>query len=147
MCVLYVSFLGFSFLFVSPRYLKQLVIDHQSLDKLVENHTMPIKDDTTVVNVMMGHFFAVSLSLHLGRIRNSTGNLSDINAEASPTAGNEPKSGYVPQTWLQRVAKLVLAMYYLMFIPVLTGYATPDSAIAHREDFDLKADALVKWVE
>ncbi|KAF1383320.1 hypothetical protein PFLUV_G00130710 [Perca fluviatilis] len=163
----------------SERYLKQLVIDHQSWwNKLVENHTMPITDDTTVVNVMMGQLFAVSLSLHLGRITNSTGNLSDHNdkqlrrdaiiwnlncdleaadkeflvkVKKSDKRTQEafesctPKSGYVPQTWLQYVAKLVLAD--VLFLPLYTGYTTDDSAIAHREDFDLKADALVKWVE
>ncbi|TDH06125.1 hypothetical protein EPR50_G00130510 [Perca flavescens] len=151
----------------SERYLKQLVIDHQSWDKLVENHTMPITDDTTAVNVMMGQFFAISLSIHLRRITHFTGNLSDINAE-SPKAGNiwnlncdleaadkeflakvkksdkrtqeafescTPKSGYVPQTWLQYVAKLVLAD--VMFLPLYTGYTTFESAIAHKEDFDL----------
>ncbi|XP_034743927.1 uncharacterized protein LOC117954326 [Etheostoma cragini] len=162
----------------SERYQKQLVIDHQSWDKLVENHTMAMKDDTTAVNVFMGQYIAVSISLHLSRITHFTGNLLDINANASPTGGNiwnlncdpkaadkeflakvknsdkrtqeafescSPKSGHVPQTWLQHIAKLVFAD--VMFLPAQSGYANPDSVIAHREHFDLKADALKKWVE
>ncbi|XP_032386587.1 uncharacterized protein LOC116700135 [Etheostoma spectabile] len=162
----------------SEKYHKQLVIDHESWDKLVENHTMATKDDTTAVNVFMEQYIAFSLSLHLSRITNFTGNLLDINSNEFPTAdiiwnlncdlkaadkeflakvkksdkrtqeafeSCTPKSGHPSQTWLQHVAKLVMAD--VLFLPAQSGYANPDSIVAHREHFDLKAHALKKWVE
>lgn len=40
--------------------------------KLGENPTLPIDEDTTVINVMLGQFFSGSLNLHFRRIKNGT---------------------------------------------------------------------------
>lgn len=73
MCVLYVSLCDLIVcLSVSPRYHKQFMIDQQSLNKMEENITIPKNEDTTAVNLLLGQFLAVSLSLHLLRIKNGT---------------------------------------------------------------------------
>lgn len=48
------------------------MIDQQSLNKMEENITIPKNEDTTAVNLLLGQFLAVSLSLHLLRIKNGT---------------------------------------------------------------------------
>ncbi|XP_073346686.1 uncharacterized protein [Pagrus major] len=56
----------------TERYHKQFIIDEQSLDKMEENITLLINEDTTAVNEMLGEFIAVILRLHLLRITNCT---------------------------------------------------------------------------
>ncbi|XP_037647102.1 uncharacterized protein LOC119501083 isoform X2 [Sebastes umbrosus] len=57
----------------TERYLKQLQVDIQSLDKLGENnHTLPMKEDTIVVNIMLGLAFAKDLMYHLSRMNSTT---------------------------------------------------------------------------
>ena len=48
------------------------MIDQQSLNKMEDNITIPQNEDTTAVNLLLGQFLAVSLSLHLLRIKNRT---------------------------------------------------------------------------
>lgn len=134
-------------------------------------------DDITVVNRMLGHFFAVGLKLHLLRIKNATADklISDrrqpfdmtFNLNCDPEAADKdfltevqksvirtqeafrrckPISKQGPKTWLLYVAKLEwIDVHFLPFHAA--GYRSIDSMIAQREDFDLKADALGKWVE
>ncbi|KAE8291381.1 hypothetical protein D5F01_LYC10986 [Larimichthys crocea] len=54
----------------TERYFKQLGLDDQSLAKLGENHTVPLEEDTTTINLMLGQFFLGHLNLHLVRIKN-----------------------------------------------------------------------------
>ncbi|XP_037647231.1 uncharacterized protein LOC119501155 [Sebastes umbrosus] len=57
----------------TERYLKQLHVDFQSLDKLLENnHTLPIKDDNIVVNIILGGAFAQDLMHHVSRMNSTT---------------------------------------------------------------------------
>ncbi|XP_042354265.1 uncharacterized protein LOC121951845 [Plectropomus leopardus] len=159
------------------RYLKQLKTDDRSLDKLGENKTLLMMEDTTALNVNLGKFFAGCLKLHLHRIKNTTANryfssetreiriVLNLNCDPE-TVDNDflaklqksvirtreafdrckPKSGYSPKSWLVYVAGLELID--AMFLPLhAAGGRSTDSLIAEREDFDLKANALRKWVE
>ncbi|XP_059200976.1 uncharacterized protein LOC131980705 isoform X2 [Centropristis striata] len=158
----------------SERYLKQLIIDCQPLEKLGENKTFPVKDDTTEVNRVLGHHFGTSLTTHLHRIKNGTtldfnggGQPDDLifNLNCEPEiAGKEflaevkksdsrtqeafksciKDSEDIEKTVLEHVAKLVWVD--AIFMPAF-AMVHQELLIAQREDFDLKADALGKWVE
>ena len=138
-----------------------------------ENWTLPTHDDITAVNVRMGEFFAGCLKIHLLRIKNATSDTflssnrrysSDMifNANCDPEAADKEflakvqksdsfnrckrRNGRIQKTWLPYVARL--EWVDVMFLPYhAAGYRSVDSIIAQREDFDLKTDALGKWVE
>lgn len=62
----------FVFVFISPRYLRQLFIDEQSMNKVDKDNRYNTKDDIDGVNIMLGEFFKRNLHTHLLRIANST---------------------------------------------------------------------------
>ncbi|KAL7387186.1 hypothetical protein ABVT39_019693 [Epinephelus coioides] len=156
----------------SQRYLKQLKIDDQLLDKIFgENNTFPEMDETTALNVVLGKFFAGSLKLHLHRIRNTTAK-EVFRSDRLPSADIIYNLNCDPETankdFLDKMQKSVIRtreafkscksrsdLLYIArlefidasFLPFHAGeYRSTASMIAHREDFDLKADALRKWV-
>nr|XP_033506820.1 uncharacterized protein LOC117272169 [Epinephelus lanceolatus] len=156
----------------SQRYLKQLKIDDQLLDKLGQNNTFPEMDGTTVLNVVLGNFFAGSLKLHLYRIRNTTAKevfrpngqwpsaYYIYNLNCDPETANkdffvkmqksvihtrEAFKSCEPRSDLLNIARLEMVdVIFLLF--QAARYRSTASMIVHREDFDLKADALRKWV-
>ncbi|XP_049889499.1 uncharacterized protein LOC126383102 [Epinephelus moara] len=160
----------------TERYLWRLKADDQSLDKLGENHTLRLNEDITALNVILGRAFAFSLKLHLLRFKNITNDelrfddriLPDdmiFNLNCDPEAADKeflaevqksdnhtqeafkrckPDSD-IPTTWLQHFAHLV--WLDAIYVPLYGNIHKHASLIAQREDFDLKADALRKWVE
>ncbi|XP_059200975.1 uncharacterized protein LOC131980705 isoform X1 [Centropristis striata] len=158
----------------SERYLKQLIIDGHSLDKLGENKMFLMKDDITVVNDVLAQFFAHSLKFHLYRIKNITAGEFDLRERHPPTdmvfrlncdpetvykellAGVQKSDNRTQEAFKtcnpgngyepKRFQVLLNRLIWenAIFIP---AYAIGDASanIAKREDFDLQADALGKW--
>lgn len=144
------------------------------MDKLGEDHTLPIKEDSTAFNLLLSHVFEASLQIHHLRIKNTTdGELftpnrsppndviftlncdpetadKDLLAEVqkSDNRTQEAFKRYmsdVTKEWLQDVAKKDLTNAIFHLTPCALG--DEDSRTAQREDFDLKANALGKWAE
>ncbi|XP_037642294.1 uncharacterized protein LOC119497927 [Sebastes umbrosus] len=163
----------------SERYLKQLKIDDLSLDKVVKSDRIPIREEITAVNMMLGFFFATSLQYHIHRInsmldvhgfRSRTEEPDEMvfNLNCDPEAVHNEFLAEVqksdrrtqdafencktvqgrdlPKTWLHRVAWF--EWLHIMHIPLFTpGIASFSSMVGQRGEFDLKANALGKWVE
>lgn len=177
MCLLMYVSLWFDCLFISPRYFNQLITEHQSLESLGENDTLPLKEDVTAVNVMLGQMFGVSLKAHLIRIENGTihGIIipdtapTDIiwNLNCDPEAAEEEFLAEV-QKYDRRTQEAFirctpktedvpttwlqhvaqLVWRDVMLLPVIAvGNDDGHSVITQREDFDLKANAVGKWAE
>ncbi|XP_073346687.1 uncharacterized protein [Pagrus major] len=157
----------------TERYHKKLLSEDQSLDKLGENHLLPIKEDTTAFNLLLSHAFAANLKIHHLRIKNATeGELftpdrkapddvifslncdseiadKDFLAEVQKSDNRTQEAfkrhmSNVSKTRLHRVSMLE---FFNAMIHLVCPFGNVDSMTAHREDFDLKANALQKWAE
>ncbi|XP_017276307.1 uncharacterized protein LOC108238615 [Kryptolebias marmoratus] len=160
----------------TERCLNQLIADEESLDQLGENHTLPIREDVTQINRLMGDFVAVSLMLHLFRLKNASVDEWDglssnqrpfhiVNFNCDTEAADKVFLAEVeyfdsytkrafekckpksdPESWLRYIAELELAD--VMSIPFLAiGFSPTEQRLNQRENFDLKAHALGKWAQ
>ncbi|XP_042353206.1 uncharacterized protein LOC121951076 [Plectropomus leopardus] len=157
-------------------YLKQLVTEDKSLDKLGENHKLLLNEDITALNVFLGRAFAVSLKFHLLRIKNITDNeylLSErtppadmvFHLNCDPEAADkeflaevQKSDNHTQEAFKRCKPKGDIPTTWLqhfahlvwldaLYMPMYEIDKHDDLLIAQRGDFDLKAHAFRKWVE
>ncbi|XP_074512250.1 uncharacterized protein LOC141780774 [Sebastes fasciatus] len=161
----------------TKRYLKQLEVDFQSLDKLLgNNRTLPIKDDTIAVNIILGMVFERDLTNHVSRM-NSTTDVRAVyyftwlisafwgkppadvifNLNCDPEDANKDFLAEVQQSEnrTQEAFKSCKSeeegKSWLLHVAQLEWEDAMNRivqvVVKGKEDFDLKADALGKWAE
>ncbi|XP_074512251.1 uncharacterized protein LOC141780775 [Sebastes fasciatus] len=159
----------------TERYLKQLQVDFQSLETLGENnHTLPIKEDTIAVNIMLGQAFAKDLMYHLSRM-NSTADVVEFIPYVGPRlddlifnlncdleeankdflaevqqSENRTQEAFKSCMSEEEGKSSLLFVAYLEWLDAMASMprgVSPTTMMNRREDFDLKADALGKWAE
>ncbi|KAG8013865.1 hypothetical protein GBF38_016076 [Nibea albiflora] len=158
----------------TERYLKQLRLDDQSMGSLGETDTVVINEDVTVLNWILGKWFADSLQIHLLRIQNGTADKMirskgkqpavftcklncDPNAADKLFLAEVKKSDSciqevfkrhmtnIGKPWLLQVAQTEWLQTIFDLSERLGNM--DDLMIAQRDDFDLKANGLGKWAE
>lgn len=158
----------------TERYLKQLKSDDESLEKLGENHTLPLKEDITAFNLLLSHVFIISLQFHHLRIKNTEDEGMHVPNRRPPTdiiftlncdpetaskvflaevqkSDNHTQEAF--KSYMSKVSKISKTWlheyakieFFNAMIHLSCGFINADSLITQREDFDLKANALKKW--
>ncbi|XP_059201355.1 uncharacterized protein LOC131981074 [Centropristis striata] len=159
----------------SEKYLKKLIIQGRHLEKLGENHTMNEDitavnemvgsyfagclylhlrriNNATVEELVISNrsrspdvnFFHLNCDPEmadrqfLAELQKSENRIREAFNRCKPNHERKAK------TWLLYVAQLQWLDVFTLPLYAF-GYESPESMIAHREDFDLKADALGKW--